>query len=575
MKSATTGSSVASNQQEKYTRTRDDPFFDGMRRGEAAVVNKGSAFDFQGKLARNNIYRSSSDIGDRGSKNISITVTEDVTYSPKNSPSDIVLEPIGRSLSGRWSKTSSPLALLESDLSTSFHDMNEPSTVSAPDASESKEQSTTQSGTARPAIQSYNISKRQTDISNVHLPHSAALFYCGSSPQMEVVESCGSVHKLNVYLKDRRADVNAGVPGRFLRAVIGPDVADVGSVVSTIMYAFYLDETLGSNQFCTVPIINMNRADLGSHADLQWLIFSCHIDLSSLIFVDEIDFSYYDLFGSLKLVLLNCDKIPSEQEALKEAIVEVFHCTKSHNSYPWVDSVIVREDVSCCTVIAEKFAMHSPGILAGQGFSRLLLAGILLDTENLSRSQCTSKDKYMATLLINGAGRYGCNGLYQILKHKTCGSSDLTVEEILRKEFKKWTGSGKPNSSSSRVLAPNIGMSSIGMSVAQLLSYDSTSIQEIIHFQKLEKLGLLLVVSGYYDSQKKFKREILVSGGSGQVMKSLLLFLNSNAAQLPLKALHQPGLKHEMRVFEIDKVTSRRTIERLLEQFLPHLNNSL
>ncbi|KAL0305377.1 UNVERIFIED_CONTAM: hypothetical protein Sradi_5955000 [Sesamum radiatum] len=301
-----------------------------MRRGEAAVVNKGSAFDFQGKLSRNNIYGSSSDIGDRGSKNISINVTEDVPYSPKNSPSDIVLEPIGRSLSGRWSKTSSPLVLLESDLSTNFHDMNEPSTVSAPDASESKEQSATQSGTARPAIQSYNMSKRQTDISNVHLPHSAALFYCGSSPQMEVVESCGSINKLNVYLKARRADVNAGVPGRFLRAVIGPDVADVGSVVSTIMYAFYLDETLGSNEFCIVPVINMKRADLGSHVDLQWLIFSCHIDLSSLIFVDEIDFSYYDLFGSLKLVLLNCDKIPSEQEALREAIVEVFHCTKVH-----------------------------------------------------------------------------------------------------------------------------------------------------------------------------------------------------------------------------------------------------
>ncbi|XP_011096718.1 protein prune homolog [Sesamum indicum] len=574
MKSTTTASSVASNQQETYTRTRDDPFFDGMRRGEAAVVNKGSAFDFQGKLSKNNINRPSSDIGDPGSKNISITVTEDVIYSPKNSPSDIVLEPIGRSLSGRWSKTSSPLALLESDLSN-FHDMNEPSTVSAPDGSESKEQSTTQSGTARPAIQSYSMSKRQTDISNVHLPHSAALFYCGSSPQMEVVESCGSIYKLNVYLKARRADVNAGVPGRFLRAVIGPDIADVGSVVSTIMYAFYLDETLGSNEFCTVPVINMKRADLGLHADLQWLIFSCHIDLSSLIFVDEIDFSYYDLFGSLKLVLLNCDKIPSEQEALREAIVEVFHCTKSDNSYPWVDSITVRQDVSCCTVIAEKFAMHSPVILAGQGFSRLLLAGILLDTENLSRSQCTSKDKYMATLLINGAGRFGCNGLYQILKHKTSGSSDLTVEEILRKEFKKWTRSGKPNTSSSRLLAPNVGMSSIGMSVAQLLSYNSTTIQEIIHFQKLEKLGLLLVVSGYYDSQKKFKREVLLSAGSAEVMKSLLLFLNSNAALLPLKALDQPGLEHEMRVFEIDKVTSRRTIERLLEEFLPHLNNSL
>lgn len=31
------------------------------------------------------------------------------------------------------------------------------------------------------------------------------------------------------------------------------------------------------------------------------------------------------------------------------------------------------QDVSCCTVIAEKFAYESPEILAGQGFSRLLV----------------------------------------------------------------------------------------------------------------------------------------------------------------------------------------------------------
>ena len=54
------------------------------------------------------------------------------------------------------------------------------------------------------------------------------------------------------------------------------------------MYAFYLNETLRSNELCTVPVINMKRADLNSHAELKWLLDSCHIDQSSLIFVDEV-----------------------------------------------------------------------------------------------------------------------------------------------------------------------------------------------------------------------------------------------------------------------------------------------
>ncbi|XP_073129308.1 uncharacterized protein [Henckelia pumila] len=386
---------------------------------------------------------------------------------------------------------------------------------------------------------------------------------------MEVVVgsiSCQSVHKLNLYLKARRSDVNAGVPGRFLHAVLGRPhfAADVGSVASTIMYAFYLDQNHKSNQFCTLPIINMKRTDLDSCADLQWLLNSCHIDLSSLIFIDEIDLSYYDLFGSLKLVLLNCDAVPSEQEALKGAIVEVFNCSKVLS---FGNIVLLFQDASCCAIIAERFMQTSPEILSGRGFSRLLLAGILMDTGNLSSPQCTAKDNYMATLLIDGAGRFGCNGLYQILKHKTYGSAsaNLMVGDILLKEYKKLTRSD--SSSSSRSVALNIGMSSIGMSIGQLLSHDSTSTQEIIHFQNLEKVGLLMVVSGYYDPGKKFKREILVSAESAELLKKLLLFLDSNAAQIPLKVLSQPGLKEEMRVFEIEKVISRRTIERILDQF--------
>lgn len=222
--------------QEVYVRTRDDPFFDGMRRGEVALMKKGSAVDLQGKLARKDSYGSASDIGDQGSRNISITVTEEASHSPKNSPSDIVLEPVGRTLSGRWSKTSSPLVVIQSDLNINFHDLNEPSTVSS-HSGERKEELATQGGFTRPAIQtSYHVSKRQTDISNVPLPPSAALFYNGPSQQMEVTESCESVYKLNMYLKATRDDVNAGVPGRFLHAVIGPDVAGNREILLTLSF---------------------------------------------------------------------------------------------------------------------------------------------------------------------------------------------------------------------------------------------------------------------------------------------------------------------------------------------------
>ncbi|KAK6945708.1 hypothetical protein RJ641_013252, partial [Dillenia turbinata] len=89
---------------------------------------------------------------------------------------------------------------------------------------------------------------------------------------------------------------------------------------------------------------------------------------------------------------------------------------------------------SSCALVAEKFATNLPEVLAGRGFSRLLLSGILFDTENLTGPQCTLKDKYMATLLIKGAGRYGCD-----VRYKMYDLSDLKMGDILRKEFKKLT----------------------------------------------------------------------------------------------------------------------------------------
>ena len=79
-------------------------------------------------------------------------------------------------------------------------------------------------------------------------------------------------------------------------------ITDVSLVASTIMYAFYLNETQKIGQFCSVPVINMKRADLSSHAEIKWLLDSCQIDKSSLIFLDEV--CSFQLFETLAARLL-------------------------------------------------------------------------------------------------------------------------------------------------------------------------------------------------------------------------------------------------------------------------------
>ncbi|PON39538.1 DHHA2 domain containing protein [Parasponia andersonii] len=544
---------VGQSYQETFNHKRENPFFNAVLKHD----DQNFTFDLPGSIGNQNISRSTSDVGRRRHEDLAFYTSEKSMESTfEESVMDTIFDPYKQTSSEKWSKVSKTTSL-------GFSRTRSDSSYSLGDLKDARNElgALTLHGPSRPTIEkTYSMNKRKVDLSSIPLPQSAASFYNGISPQMEVVEQCESTDKLNSYLRARKDELNSGVPGKFLHAVIGQDVSDVGSVASAIMYAFYLSEAQKMDHFCTVPVINMKREDLNAHAELKWLLDSCQIDQASLVFVDEVDLSYYDLFGSLKLVLLNGQKLPARQEALKDAVVEILTCKKGESAYPWVKIVTETEqDCSCCTVVAEKFALTSPEILVGKGFSRLL-AGILLDSDNLTNPLCSSKDKYMAMLLINGAGRLGCNVRYK--KHDV---SDLKVIDILRKDFKRWTRVGKLETFGSRLT--HVGMSSIGISVGKFLSHEDAATQEIKYFQQLEKLRLLMIVSGYYDSKNKFKREILVCAESVELMKSLLMFFNANATHLPLKVLHRPGLTEEMRAFEIDKVTSRKTIERLLEEF--------
>ncbi|KAI4357135.1 hypothetical protein L6164_001102 [Bauhinia variegata] len=393
------------NFQEPYIRSRENPFFDGLLR-----ANNQTAFDTPRKVNSRDNAKSVSDIVDTEIRKLTSDISEEVLdLSLENSAgSSFTFDSFERISSDRWEITPFEQPAVDSELI----DLGDPRDFEK--ASEEKEEFRGLELSAKTNFEKkYTVMKRKENLSNIPLPPSAATFYNGFSPEMEVVESCERIRKLNAYLRARKDDVISGVPGRFLHAVMSLDASDVGTVASTIMYAFYLNETLRCDQYCTIPIINIKRLNLGSHAELKWLLDSCQIDQSSLVFSDEIDLSYYDLYGSLKIVLLNGNGFSTKQE-----------------------------DCSCCTAIAEKFALHSPEILASKGISRLLLSGILFDTANLTAPQCTSKDKYMASLLINGAGRYGCNGLYKLLKFKVHDVSTLKVADILRKDFKKWTGEG-------------------------------------------------------------------------------------------------------------------------------------
>ncbi|KAM0950728.1 putative DHHA2 domain superfamily protein [Dioscorea sansibarensis] len=111
-------------------------------------------------------------------------------------------------------------------------------------------------------------------------------------------------------------------------------------------------------------------------------------------------------------------------------------------------------------------------------------------------------------------------------------------------------------------------MCSIGISVEELLGRSDSAAEDIILYRETQRLRLLMIASGYYDNEKNFKREILVSTKTAVLMRKFLHFFDTKGTHLPLKSLDLLDTREEVKAFEIDnKLTSRRSIERLLEEF--------
>lgn len=232
-----------------------------MTTDESTSMARDPTLNLWENVANWNFSHSSSDVGEKEPKG-SVAVK-----STKKSASDLVLETYARSLSGRRLSIGSvesflfpsiEMALDSNLLSSSANNLdkeNDGVSESLLSINPVLDKSKDECGVGEslsivstvlddpineyPTIKkettrTYYLSKKNTGLSKIPLPGSAASFYSGTSTQMEVIEVCESNNRLTGYLNSRRTDVNAGIPGRFLHAVMGQDAS--GTSTRILMY---------------------------------------------------------------------------------------------------------------------------------------------------------------------------------------------------------------------------------------------------------------------------------------------------------------------------------------------------
>ncbi|PKU73317.1 exopolyphosphatase PRUNE1 isoform X1 [Dendrobium catenatum] len=189
---------------------------------------------------------------------------------------------------------------------------------------------------------------------------------------------------INAFLRRQRATIGMASDGEVsvkAKIVLSSYTPDTSSMVAAICYAWLLENTRKREKSkikdeVVVPVINMRRARMWEHKQAAWLFHHIGIDASALIFSDELDLEGLLMGKQLSLLIVGQDVLQTNGEV-----------------------------GSLCTILTDNYCEDAYDLLQTSNLRRLLLAGILLDTQNLSSlaKSSTNRDAEAVQLLLVGS----------------------------------------------------------------------------------------------------------------------------------------------------------------------------
>ncbi|KAK6347124.1 Exopolyphosphatase [Orbilia brochopaga] len=252
---------------------------------------------------------------------------------------------------------------------------------------------------------------------------------------------------------------------RPVKLVVGNESADLDSFASSIIYA-YLDAIVSTPEVskherllpvvkeheffwrrttaATIPVLNIPRSELALRPEHNHLI-KHHLSFTpqDVCTLDELPSSITSSDISVALVDHNVLQPPLSRKFDRHVKSIVDH-HEDEGKYPDAKPRTVIPAGSCTTLVLNhfrsRFSTHwdtLPPEIHSE-IAKLALAPILIDTANLT-SKVTPLDVVQVTELLERAGEgFDRQAFYKGLQQAKTDLSGLTVEEILRKDYKQW-----------------------------------------------------------------------------------------------------------------------------------------
>ncbi|KAL4566630.1 hypothetical protein LXL04_030750 [Taraxacum kok-saghyz] len=222
---------------------------------------------------------------------------------------------------------------------------------------------------------------------------------------------------LNGFLKEQRIKIlkllNGEIKGK-AKIVLSGHSNSTSSMVAAICHAWLLDTRMRSKRHAAVaggggtmemvvPVLNVRREKMWKQRQAAWLFHHAGVDATAILFANEIELEILMMNKQLSILVVGQDILKTNDEV-----------------------------GSKCTILTDNYCEDAYDLLQNPVLKKLMLAGILLDTQNLNTT--TTKDTEAARLLsVGSAPNYG-NSLYDQLTQE---QRDGAFVEALRQNYGK------------------------------------------------------------------------------------------------------------------------------------------
>ncbi|OMO61216.1 hypothetical protein COLO4_33501 [Corchorus olitorius] len=224
---------------------------------------------------------------------------------------------------------------------------------------------------------------------------------------------------LNAFLKGQRTKIEMILNGEVhtkAKIVLSDPLNSTSSMVAAICYAWLLEKRAkkskgegdgNGNGYIVVPVMNVRRDKMWKQRQAAWLFHHLALDATSLLFADEVDLESLIMSGQLSILVVGQDVLKTNGEVGSQ-----------------------------CTILTDNYCEDAYDLLQTPMLKKLLLAGILLDTQNLNAyaKLCMARDAEAVQLLLVGSAPNYRNALFDQLMQE---QRDNAFFEALRHSYGK------------------------------------------------------------------------------------------------------------------------------------------